>query len=1267
VYQVKARQIVLLSDKLIKATYMIIASMTGCINSVILIRRRKKMRLVRKTLFIVLLFCVLLSTVVIPGNVFAADNSNIFLSRDAEWKYLDNGVDLGTVWRATNFDDSTWKSGKAPLGFGDAFSETDPTLPLATTVDFGDPNNKYMTTYFRTTFNVNNLNSYSNLEVYIHVDDGAVVYINGTEAFRRGIADGVAVDYNTGAKFSPKEETFSLPVTVLQEGSNTIAAEVHQDDGTSSDLWFEMSIKGITSQSPPPDDPQDPVIPDPNAPIGTVSKVTVTFNGDPATSKGFTWYTTLASANNDLQVVEKTGSVPDFSKAVKFTGKYSISTNSTSELLHKAEATGLKANTSYFFRVGDAALGIWSDTGTFQTAPQSGAFTFIDLTDTQAKTEDEAVLSSQTIAKALATVSNARFLALNGDIVDTGSNEQQWNWLLGHAQESLLNTTFVPAAGNHESQTNSFIEHVDIKPADNSATTSGAYYSYNYSNAHFIVLNNNEDSTEYADFTPAQIQWMRDDVQAARTAGAQWIIVVMHKGPYTTSNHATDSDIMGSNGVRTKVAPIMSDLGIDLVLQGHDHIYARSKPIKDDGTAASANKITETLNVQTIQYTVNPDGTIYLIPNTAGPKVYYKNKTIDPSYYDLFEVADEHHAAVYGPDPSDPSRPVRSQIQNFEGITIDDNKLTVVSYEIDQDKNNAEPYIIDQFGISKVDKAASAAKNVILLIGDGMGYEHIKAAREAAGGHLNMDDVNDATGSVTTYSADNAITDSAPAATALATGYKANNNWIGMTPDKTIVPTILEIANTDGKATGLVTTTQIAHATPAGFASHVVNRNMFNTITAQYFDNFAGKDRPLNVLMGAGKNNFTGAGRQTYYNSTGNKCNDQNDTRELLTEFTSKGYAFADNAASLASVSGSASHNILGLFGPDGGMTQERKRDAGNTEPHLADMTSKALEALAANSNGFFLMVEGGQIDWAAHANDFNNDVGETLAFDKAVKAALDFQQSHPDTLVIVTADHETGGLTYTDPSHYTWSSLEHTAALVPVMAEGPGAELFSGNMDNTDIPRKMAQDMGLDKPLVLQHTAVITGLPAAFTVTSMGKPVPGAIVSIKEGTTGNNTLASLTADAAGNAAYTFTKSGDYRVFVTKEGYLNSDTVALNAGTATTGATISGLSVLDGNQQPVTGALTHGSQYYLKWKARKNSDGSLPGLAIVEALYGSQPYFLNAASLQVAGGQDTEYSVLFQPSTSGAYTIKGLYWSGWSNNAAWQSLATPVEASINVN
>jgi hypothetical protein len=221
--------------------------------------------------------------------------------------------------------------------------------------------------------------------------------------------------------------------------------------------------------------------------------------------------------------------------------------------------------------------------------------------------------------------------------------------------------------------------------------------------AHFVVLNSNEDSEEYANFSKDQVEWLKADVKAAKAAVSEWIIVNIHKGPYTTSNHATDKDIKGTNGVRSKIAPIMAELGIDFVVQGHDHIYARTKPIKANGTAAATEKITESLNGKTVEYTVNPDGSIYLIPATAGAKVYYKNQKpeLGVAYYNLFEVADENHAAPYGPDPSDNKRPKRGQIQNFVGITVDGGKLTAVSYEIDQNKNDAQPYIIEQFGIIK--------------------------------------------------------------------------------------------------------------------------------------------------------------------------------------------------------------------------------------------------------------------------------------------------------------------------------------------------------------------------------------------------------------------------------------------------------------------------------------------------------------------------------------------------------------------------------------
>ncbi len=440
-----------------------------------------------------------------------------------------------------------------------------------------------------------------------------------------------------------------------------------------------------------------------------ISKITTTFYGDTTSSKGFTWYTSKQLTDSTVQVTKKTNTVPDFNNALTFTGTSSLSTNSPEELLHKTEATGLEANTVYHYRVGDKVRGVWGKAGTFQTAPDSGAFTFIDIADTQAKTEEEAILSSETLDKALQTVTDAQFVVHNGDIVDTGTTEDQWNWLLGHSQESLLHTTIVPSAGNHEDENFAFYEHFHINEPAGSATETGAYYSFDYSNAHFIVLNSNEDSEKYANFSEAQVEWLKKDAAAAKEAGAKWIIVNIHKGPYTTSNHATDDDIIGANGVRNQIAPLMAQLDIDFVMQGHDHIYARTKPITSEGKATSPEKITETLNGESIEYSVNPDGSIYVIPATAGPKVYYKNKSeeLGDNYYHLFEKAEEHHAAIYGPDPDKNDRPKRSQVQNFVGITIDGDKFTAVTYEIDQNKNEAKPFIVDQFGIIKKDTATN--------------------------------------------------------------------------------------------------------------------------------------------------------------------------------------------------------------------------------------------------------------------------------------------------------------------------------------------------------------------------------------------------------------------------------------------------------------------------------------------------------------------------------------------------------------------------------
>jgi len=329
-------------------------------------------------------------------------------------------------------------------------------------------------------------------------------------------------------------------------------------------------------------------------------------------------------------------------------------------------------------------------------------------------------------------------------------------------------------------------------------------------------------------------------------------------------------------------------------------------------------------------------------------------------------------------------------------------------------------------------------KNVILLIGDGMSVATLSAARyRGAGiqGRLHMDRMPVA-GFVQTCSADRLITDSAAASTALASGFKTNNGVIGRTPQQENVVTIMEAAQARGLSAGLVATSAITHATPAGFAAHAYARSDQSEIALWLLKN------RIDVLLGGGMAFFSpDKGKRT-------------DKRNLLQEAADAGYEVLTQREQLLQ---SSSPRLLGLFADDGMTTHD-------PEPTLAEMTGRALAALNKNSKGFVLMVEGSQIDWANHRNDLDDAIEQTLAFDLAVREALDFAQNNGSTLVVVTADHETGGLALVGgaPDASTleaaWTTKGHTASTVPLYAYGPGALHFSGFHDNTELPVLMAR-----------------------------------------------------------------------------------------------------------------------------------------------------------------------------------------------------------------
>jgi len=339
-------------------------------------------------------------------------------------------------------------------------------------------------------------------------------------------------------------------------------------------------------------------------------------------------------------------------------------------------------------------------------------------------------------------------------------------------------------------------------------------------------------------------------------------------------------------------------------------------------------------------------------------------------------------------------------------------------------------------------------KYVILMIGDGMGFEQLRAASLYAYGRegaLAMQQMP-IRSEVRTHPAEGrqAVTDSAAAATALATGRKASRGVISLRipGDGKPLETALEYHSNRGWSTGLVTTTYITHATPAGFGAHVERREMLTEIAQDYLT----ESRP-NLLFGG----VRGRNRKTkQIEGMSRKAAE------------AAGYAVVADRADLAAATADRPERLSGQF-KTGHMPYEYDQADGKTRayeriPRLSEMTRAALDILQDDPEGLFLMVEGGRIDHAGHDNQLEKMIFETLEFDRAVREVLRWAEGRDDVLVLVTADHETGGLDVRTgrgigrfPS-VTWSSAGHTGVNVPLFAQGPGAEQIGGAIDNTDV-----------------------------------------------------------------------------------------------------------------------------------------------------------------------------------------------------------------------
>ena len=328
---------------------------------------------------------------------------------------------------------------------------------------------------------------------------------------------------------------------------------------------------------------------------------------------------------------------------------------------------------------------------------------------------------------------------------------------------------------------------------------------------------------------------------------------------------------------------------------------------------------------------------------------------------------------------------------------------------------------------------AQEVKNIIFLIGDGMGLTSASMMQLENNYKPTIFDEADNVALQKTYSLDNRVTDSAASGTALASGFKTNNTMLGQLPDGTNVESLTELAADKGKATGIVVTTYLQHATPGAFYAHVPSRHEYATISEQLLAS------DIDIAIGGGMAFF----KERY-----------NNRKKATKAITESGFALVESLD--ADMSG---ERILALLAD---------KEIENRTGYLAKATTAAINHLSECEDGFVLMVEGSLIDGMGHGNDAKGQQGEMRDFMEAIEVAVAYAREHTDTLVVVTADHETGGLAIISGNadfnlseqgvEYKWATGGHSGVMVPIYLYGTGAELINGVMENADLGKRLKE-----------------------------------------------------------------------------------------------------------------------------------------------------------------------------------------------------------------
>ncbi|MCQ2471882.1 MAG: metallophosphoesterase [Clostridia bacterium] len=420
--------------------------------------------------------------------------------------------------------------------------------------------------------------------------------------------------------------------------------------------------------------------------------VTVTF-GENQSSRNISWYTKPSVTGTDIEILEETNGtftgknlvpagVTVSAQTVKTTRQYpgvdlgiiGVMNYEFTMSRHIINVSNLEAGKKYIYRVGDAAKNWWSQTGSFTIADGGDETSFVHIGDPQSQSAQQYDTFAELIRKAY-EIYDSDFIIDTGDNVDHGDNFRQWQWLLDEASDTLMNTVLMSASGNHEDMgTNAIDKNFVYSNIPEQDVSTGIYCSFDYNNIHFAILNTN-DLDDDDSLSDTQINWLKEDMN---NSTADWKFVALHKAIYSNGSHYKDGDV---RKIRNELCKLMPQLGIDMVFQGHDHVYLRTDSMVNNWVE-KVDTTKTTFNGKEYEVKQSPIGTVYVISGCSGVKVYnQKDASLTDKYFPRAE-------AIYDVDDS-----------VFSGVHIVGDTLYFDAYTVDVKTGETEN--IDSFAIQK--------------------------------------------------------------------------------------------------------------------------------------------------------------------------------------------------------------------------------------------------------------------------------------------------------------------------------------------------------------------------------------------------------------------------------------------------------------------------------------------------------------------------------------------------------------------------------------